>query len=72
MTLKSYIWQSSYINLLPNPTKEQNKLASIKNLVEKFNISCNKAYILASTIFFVLFSIKNFFTKFIKIFIENT
>ena len=73
MTLESYTWRSVCINFLDNSTKKQNKFTG-QGSAEIFNIISNKAPILfenlTSPLVFLL--TKDFFTQFIKAFLENT
>ena len=56
---------------MANLIKEQNKLANSQSFIKKSNIRNNKLFTLqnTSTLSIILF-IEDFFTKFIKIFIE--
>ena len=71
MALKFYARQSFYINHLTYPIKEQIVLVS-QNLAKRFNSGINKAIIffnISTSLFISLFT-KNFFTKFMKVFIK--
>ena len=57
---------------MADPTREQDEFVGLQGLARRLNASSNKASILfkASTLLFILL-IKNFFTKFIKAFVES-
>ena len=75
MAPRSCAWRSPCVNLLANPTREQNKFVG-QSSVQKSNVRNNKAPIKAFTplkaltLPFVPSSTKDLFTKFIKIFIK--
>ena len=77
MTLGSYAQQSPCINPPHNPTGEQNELAS-QSSVQGFNAKSNEALTKALTPLkaptppLILPSIKDFFIKFMKVFMETT
>ena len=73
MTLRSCAWQNPYNNPSANPIGEQNKLAGPQTPAKRSDIGNNKASIFFEALIplFVLL-IKDFFTKFIKVFIEST
>ena len=79
MALGSHAQWSFYHNLLTNPTREQNKLASPQGLAKRSDIDSNKALTLPkiptppeAPISPLVLSIKDFFMKFMKIFVEST
>ena len=73
MVSGSHAQQSLCNNLLGDPTVKQDKFASPQNLVERLDISNNKALILLEALILPLIPpTKNLFTKFMKAFVEST
>ena len=76
MALGSYVQQSSCVNFLANPTREQYKLAG-QDPVKKFNVGSNEAPTKAltppkaPTPPLISLSTKNFFIKLMKILMET-
>ena len=76
MAPKSYTQQSFCVNFLADPTGEQDEHTS-QSPVQRFNVKSNEAPIKALTppktltLPFVPLFIKDFFTKFMKMFMET-
>ena len=73
MALGSCAQQSPCNNFPANPIEEQNELAGPQGLAKRSNASNDKAFIpLKASIPLFVSLTKDFFTKFIKVFMEST
>ena len=73
MTSRFFAQYSLCNNFLANSIKEQDKFVGPQSLAKRSDASNNKAFTSFETfILSFVFYIKNFFTKFIKVFVKST